>query len=111
MDLFQTINENKDFKKIYTRGKSFVSPTVVTYIVKSRLDHSRVGITASKKIGKAVQRNRAKRVIREAYRQICPEIMENYDIVFVARTRTTKVKMQDVREQMRKHLKAGGVLK
>lgn len=111
--MLQTMNENRDFKRVYTRGKSFPGPALVTYVLRNRLGVSRVGITASKKIGKAVQRNRAKRVIREAFRQLGPEIGSNggYDFVFVARTKTTKVKMREVLEQMHRHLKAGGVLK
>ncbi|MEG0456567.1 MAG: ribonuclease P protein component, partial [Oscillospiraceae bacterium] len=45
----------------------------------------RYGITATKKVGKAVQRNRARRLIRESFRQIYKEIPQNFDYVIVAR--------------------------
>lgn len=51
-----------------------------------------MGITSSKKIGKAYQRNRARRVIRAAYAQLAPRLNGNYDIVFVARSATCSVK-------------------
>lgn len=70
----------------------------------------RYGITTSKKIGCAVERNRAKRVIRSAFSQIEDRLNGNYDIVFVARTKTSKVKMQQVLEQMEKQFKALGVI-
>lgn len=70
----------------------------------------RYGITTSKKIGCAVERNRAKRVIRSAFSQLEDRLNGNYDIVFVARTKTSKVKMQQVLEQMEKQLKALGVI-
>lgn len=70
----------------------------------------RYGITTSKKIGCAVERNRAKRVIRSAFSQIEDRLNGNYDIVFIARTKTSKVKMQQVLEQMEKQFKALGVI-
>lgn len=70
----------------------------------------RYGITTSKKIGCAVERNRAKRVIRSAFSQLEDRLNGNYDIVFVARTKTSKVKMQQVLEQMEKQFKALGVI-
>ena len=72
--------------------------------MKNRLGANRVGITASKKIGGAVARNRARRIIRAAYRQLAPRVAPGYDLVFVARTRTTKVKMQQVLRAMEKQL-------
>lgn len=108
-----TIKENRDFKRIYARGKSLVSPYLVTYIMKNRSDNYRLGITASKKIGKAVQRNRSRRVIMAAYRKIYPQLKENggYDFIFVARGRTPYVKSTDVMRCMKRQLKEAGVLK
>ena len=70
----------------------------------------RYGITTSKKIGCAVERNRAKRVIRSASSPLEDRLNGNYDIVFIARTKTSKVKMQQVLEQMEKQFKALGVI-
>ncbi|MBR2133334.1 MAG: ribonuclease P protein component [Eubacterium sp.] len=107
----RTLKENKDFRRIYYRGRSEASSALVTYAVKSRLPHSRVGITSGKKIGGAVQRNRARRLIRAAFSLYEDELCGNWDIVFVARTQTTQVKMQTVAEQMEAQLKKLGVLK
>lgn len=106
----QTLKENKDFRRIYYRGKSKASSALVTYAVKSRLPYTRVGITSGKKIGGAVERNRARRLIRAAFSQYENRLNGNWDIVFVARTRTTQVKMQTVAEQMEAQLKELGIL-
>ncbi len=106
----KTLKENKDFRRLYYQGKSQASPCIVTYAAKSRAKGVRIGITTSKKIGCAVERNRAKRVIRAAFSQLEERINGNYDFVFVARTKTSKVKMQQVLEQMEQHLKALGVI-
>lgn len=110
MPKFETITRNNDYKRLYARGKSFASPTVVCYVQKNRRPCIRIGITTSKKIGNAVKRNRARRVIKESFRHILPEIEGNWDIVFVARTRTSLVKCDVVQKDMQKILKQAGVV-
>ena len=98
------IKENHIFRRLYHRGKYQAHPLLVTKKKKNRLPVNRFGITASKKIGGAVERNRAKRVIRAAYRQLEPQLPLGWDIIFVARTRTTSVKMDEVAAVMRRQL-------
>ena len=71
-------------------------PLIVTYALKNRLGYTRLGITTSKKIGKAVQRNRARRLIKTAYRNLLPEIAPGYDLVVVARTKATSGSYTDL---------------
>lgn len=111
MNRYEPINENRDFRRIYAKGRSFVSPLLVTYILKSRGGGVRVGITTSKKTGNAVKRNRSRRLIREAYRSVGPFVKPGYDLVFVARSRTPFVKSPDVLRVMERQLKNAGVLK
>lgn len=89
-----SLTRNFEFLKAYNKGHSAVHPLVVTYVVKARGRGrgNRLGITASKKIGGAVQRNRARRVLREAYRQLAGELPPGHDIVLVARTKTVHCK-------------------
>lgn len=106
-----TLKENRDFRRLYSKGKSFVAPMLVTYVAKNRTGEVRVGITTGKKIGIAVQRSRARRVIREAYRTLSDQVKPGYDLVFVARSLTCRVKMQEVAVAMRSHLKKANLLK
>lgn len=102
----EVIKENRVFRRLYSKGKYRVHPLLVTYIQRNRENRTRYGISASKKIGGAVERNRAKRVIRAAYREAEKGLTGSWDIVFVARSRTTKVKMDEVRKVMEQQLKA-----
>ena len=97
--------QNKDFRALYYRGRSQVSPFLVTYVKKNKLGICRIGITTGKKIGKAVQRNRCRRLIREAYRLVSPAIQGSWDIVFVARVRTATASMQQVKKAMESHFR------
>ena len=102
---------NNDFRRIYARGKSYVSPLVVVYALKNRTKNVRVGITTSKKVGNAVQRNRSRRVIREAFRALVPRVRPGFDLVLVARGKTPYVKSTDVRRQLERQLQAAGLLR
>ena len=108
---YLTIKENFRFQRAYKRGKSFVSPTLVTYVVKNNTNNLQIGITTSKKIGKAVQRNRCRRIIRAAFSELISQMKDGYDIVFVARAKTPYVKSTDVLSAMKNHLQQANVLK
>lgn len=86
-------------------------PFVVVYAFKNRSATTRLGITAGKKIGKAVERNRAKRVITAAYRQCLPQIVSGYDFVIVARARILTAKSTAVAASLLKLFKAAGFCK
>lgn len=106
-----TLKQNTDFHRAYGRGKSCASPVLVTYVVRNRCQCCRVGITTSKKIGNAVERNRCRRIIRAAFSAMKNECKDGYDIVFVARFKTKQVKTQDIALAMREHLENLGVIK
>lgn len=106
----QTFKENRDFRRLYYRGESKASAALVTYAMKSRRGFCRFGITTSKKIGGAVERNRSRRVIRAAFREIEGRINGSWDFVFVARSLTSKVKMQRVLAEMEEHFIKLGVI-
>ena len=105
-----TLKRNNDFRRIYSKGRSFGSSVLVTYVLKNRRGEVRIGITTSKKIGKAVLRNRSRRIIREAYRMIADAVRQGVDLVFVARGKTPFVSSNDILRAMKKELKEAGVL-
>lgn len=101
---------NKDFRRLYGRGQSLVSPVVVVYVMRNRLNINRLGITVSKKNGCAVVRNRVRRIIKEAFRQIEPNLKKSYDFVLVARGKTSFVKSTVVKKALIKLFTDKGLL-
>ena len=79
------IRLNRDFQRIYRKGRYAVSKGLVIYMQPNPLRINRIGITASKKYGKSVQRNRIRRLIRESYRTLQDKIKPGYDFIIVAR--------------------------
>lgn len=65
-----TLKLNKEYKRAYYRGSYKAGPLLVTYMVKNNRRMIRYGITTGKKIGNAVKRNRSRRIIRAAFRQL-----------------------------------------
>ncbi len=96
---------NKDFKRLYYRGKSMVDPALVTYALRSPVKgENRMGITVTKKLGKAVCRNRCKRIIRASYQLLEPQLPEGWDFIFVARGKTISMKSTELMPVMKKHI-------
>lgn len=106
---FDTLKRNGEFRRLYGRGRSFVHPLLVTYVGRSRGGAIRIGVTTGKKIGNAVRRNRARRVIMAAFRACLPQVKPGYDLVFVARTRTPGAKSTEIRAVMQRQLREAGL--
>jgi len=107
----ETITENKIFTRLYGKGRTAVSGSAVVYYRQNNLHKNRLGLTSTKKIGCAVKRNRARRVIREAYRLLEDNLGTGYDMVIVARTKATAVPMFAVKKDLEKSFRSCGIIK
>ena len=86
MSNFIVIKNNKEFRKVYSYGKSRANKLLVMYILENGTDTSRFGISVSKKVGNSIVRHRLTRLIRESIRLNTGKFLPGYDIVIVART-------------------------
>ncbi len=104
------LRENKDFRTLYYRGTSRVSPTLIVFARKNRCQMTRIGITTGKKVGIAVKRSRCRRIIRAAFRTLSPRVKPGYDLVFVARAKTAEIKSTELTPVMERLLIELGVI-
>ena len=104
------LRNQKNFNLVYKKGSSRGSRYVVVLFRKNHLKYTRVAYVASKKVGNSVQRNRARRLMRESYRLMSPKPGAGYDIIFVARKTINGRKMKDVQKCMLGALNGAGLI-
>lgn len=104
-----SIKYNRDFKRLYYKGKSLAAGYLVLYYRKTGQNGNKLGITVSKKLGCAVKRNRVRRLIKECYRLREAYLNTGYQLVFVARTRAVGCSFEQINRDMGYLLKKSGL--
>jgi ribonuclease P protein component len=90
------LKRQKDFDAVYNNGRSVASRHIVLFYARNRLGYSRISFLASKKVGNSVQRHRATRLMKEAFRLSGQVIDPGYDLVIIARNSITEAGLSDV---------------
>ncbi len=100
-----------DFERVRANGRSWSSRHVIAIVAANQLETNRYGVAAARRIGNAVHRNRAKRLLRESIRLLHTEIESGFDIVFIARANVSaETKMQEVCASMRQALEQANLV-
>ena len=91
-----TLKKNYEFRRLYAKGRSAVTPTLVIYVRRHKGAVNRVGFTVTTKLGHAVVRNRVRRRLREIYRLHEQELIRGAELVIVARGRSVSAAYRDL---------------
>ena len=94
----------RDFDRLYKKGRSVADRYVVVFHIDNGLGYSRKAFLASKKVGGAILRNRARRLMKESFRKLEHEIKPGNDILMIARNTIVGTNLAQVEESMRKAL-------
>ena len=107
----ERLRKKREFERVFNHGKSLGGSTVAFYFVENEFGRPRAGFIASKKVSrKAVERNRAKRLMREVFR-LNKHRLGPYDLIFIARKGIVGKKFQEVERDFLKLAKKAGILK
>ena len=96
MQYTTTLKKNHEFRRLYAKGRSAVTPALVVYSRRNNSGGNRVGFTVTVKLGHAVVRNRIRRRLREIYRLREGELRRGFDLVIVARSRAVKAPYREL---------------
>ncbi|TZE80762.1 ribonuclease P protein component [Calorimonas adulescens] len=105
------IKKSADFNRLYKKGRYFADDVIVLYILPNNDKSNRIGFSVSKKMGKSVKRNRIKRLMRETYRYLEPDLKTGYDIVVAARKLSQEADYYMMLNSMRRLLKRAGMFR
>ena len=92
------LNQPKQYKLVYEQGSSFKSSFLVLKALPNSLIITRYGLSVSRKVGKAVTRNKIKRWLREILRET--QIRPGWDLVFIARPKVTEIGYWEVKKAL-----------
>ncbi len=98
----ERLRKRREFLGVYERGDKIQSTYFVLYMLENGRSHHRLGITVSRKIGRAVVRNRIKRRLREIFRTNKQAIFPHCDLVVNAKRAAARAKNQQIQEDILK---------
>ena len=114
----QRLRENRDFRAIYARGRSYAHSLTVLYVMRRQGETvdvapgRRIGFVVSKKQGDAVVRNRIKRRLREAVRLLLPALKEGpFDLIFLGRSGLKSAEWSEIQAAIRELLRRADLLR
>lgn len=96
MKNIDSLKNSRQFQFVYKNGRSYANKYLVMYIKENGLDHNRLGISVSKKVGNSVVRHTVTRLVRESYRLHESVFNSGLDIVVVARKSASEVRYAQI---------------
>lgn len=106
----QRLRRASEVRRVYADGRSWTHPLLVVVARPNGLATTRLGFTASRSVGSAVRRNRARRLLRESARHLLPSLRPGWDVMLVARARIATVRQPEVERALAGVLARAGLL-
>ena len=105
------LKKNNEFKRLFSKGKFIYGECVHIYFILSNNDYNKFGIAISKKNGKAVERNRIKRLIREVYKIYEKNIKSGVELLVIINNKKNikDVDYYDIKKNMESSFKKAGI--
>ncbi len=111
MDRRLRLRQAGEIRRVYDEGKSWSHPLLALVACPNGLAILRLGFTASRSVGTAVARNRARRLLREAARQLYPTLAAGWDVMLIARSAIRGAREPQVQEALATLVRRAGLTK
>ena len=96
MRFSESLKKNRDFQKVYRKGRSLANKYLVMYILEKGTDRNHLGISVSKKVGNSVVRHHLTRLVRESYRRNEESFQRGLDLIVVVRPGAKEINYWDM---------------
>lgn len=104
------LRRSADVERVRREGQAWYHPLLVLLAAQNPEGQTRIGVLAGRRVGKAVARNRARRLLREAARRLYPRLAPGWDLLLIARPPIVDVKEPQVEEALRQLAHQAGLL-
>jgi len=98
----ERLRRRREFDRVYQKGKRLYLPYLKVLLLPNDLGYARLGLSVSRKFGKAVKRNRAKRILREIFRRHKELFPASHDVVLAPRTEILNKRQEEILADLQK---------
>lgn len=106
-----TLKNDREFQRIYKKGKSFANKYLIVFCMENKMNINRVGFVTTKKLGNSVKRNKYKRRLKESYRLNSYKLKNGYDMIFLFRKDIPELKYKDINSALNHIISVSGLKK
>lgn len=106
------LKKNYEFRRVLSKGNYFGGFYIQAVVLKTGDSNNFLGLAINTKLGHAVQRNRVKRLLRENYKLLEPQLKDGFEIVFLIKKKTNidELSFQNIKNDMEKILKKAEII-
>lgn len=110
LPLVERLRANVQFQQVFREGQSYPEGPLVLNVRLVADDNRQCGFSVSKKVGNAVTRNRVKRRLREAYRELLPHLRRGFEAVIVARSSAVNADLATLKRALERASQRAGIV-